>query len=160
MIASPDNLLDILRQEKKVFSELLQLSNIEQGYIVQNDIDGLMDVTSKKERLAVAVQELELKRQAYINSLGGNSSQGSFRAHMSTDGLDPLLEKEADELKNELLSVITEFDYVNQTNGELLKRSLDYVNFMLGAIIPDENPMYTNDSSPSSINLHLIDGKA
>jgi flagellar biosynthesis/type III secretory pathway chaperone len=160
MLVSPDKLLDILRQEKEIFCELVKLVNIEQDYIMHNDIDGLLDVTGKKERLAVAVQELERKRQKCIDSFGGNGSQSSFMTHMSTDGLDPLLEKEAGELRNELLSVITQFDNINQTNGELLKRSLDYVSFMLNTIIPNANPMYTNDKSPANVSLRLFDGKA
>jgi flagellar biosynthesis/type III secretory pathway chaperone len=160
MLVEAGVLLDLLRQEKEVFCELLDLSNIEQEYIIQNDIEGLFDVTGKKERLAVTVQELEQKRKTLLGSSEENRPFASLRSHMSTDGIDPLLAKEADELRDELISVLTEFDNINQTNGELLKRNLDYVGFMLNAIMPDENPMYTNTAVSSNVGPRLFDGKA
>jgi flagellar biosynthesis/type III secretory pathway chaperone len=160
VIASPDKLLDILRQEKEIFRKLVDLSNIEQAHIINNNIEGLLEVTNKKERLAVAIQDLEHKRQAFIINSGSNQLNGPFKTHLSADGIEPIFENEADELRDELISVLAEFDNINQTNSELLKRSLDYVGFMLSAIMPDENPMYSNDKASVKVNPCLFDGKA
>jgi hypothetical protein len=153
-------ILDILKEEKELFVELVKLSNIEQQYILNNNIEGLLEVTSKKERLALGVRELEKKRDVLLNNSVDFKSSSKHRFKDISEGFDSNLTDEADSVREELLAIIKEFDGINNLNGELLKRSLDYVTFMLDTILPDDNPTYSGKNVIDRVNPMLFDGKA
>lgn len=154
-------LLGILESEKESYRSLLELSKRKQDLIINGDIEGLSDVVRQTERIMLNVCDLEEKRLALIGASTGNDSS-HVPPELSTmlGGLDKQTIDKALRLKDEILSIIGELAEVNKTNAELLKRNLNYTSFMLSAIMPDENPMYSNKSNPQGSALRLFDGRA
>jgi hypothetical protein len=160
MAISTGHMLDILRDEKDIFIELVVLSNVEHQYIMENNIEGLMEVTGKKERLALAVRELEKKRNALLGSSMEVEPISNQRFMDISENFDSNSADEASSLREELIAVIKEFDNINYSNAELLRRSLDYVTLMLDTILPDDNPTYSDKNAINRVSPMLFDGKA
>lgn len=154
-------LIEILRSEKESYQELLDLSKREQQQIINRDVENLISTVKAMEKLMLTVRDLEKKRLVLVNA---DSGQGSPHTPPELSSiakyLNEPLAKEASELKDELLLLIKDLGKTNQTNAELLKRSLGYIDFLLGAIAPEENPVYSNKPGSQGSTIRLFDGRA
>ncbi|MCL6471344.1 MAG: flagellar protein FlgN [Firmicutes bacterium] len=153
-------LIDILKSEKEAYQDLLDLSKKEQGLIVEGDAEGLIDVVRAEERLMFVVRDLEDRRQALLYEEAPDRKQSPPKLSTIVKNFDEQAASEALRLKNEILLIVNDLSETKQTNGELLKRSISYVNHMLMMLLPVESPTYSNKPNPQSSSPRLFDGRA
>lgn len=154
-------LVDILKSEKEAYQELLGLARKEQELIIEGDVEGILGVVRATEHLMFVIRDLEDSRLALIyKGSDFNSSQQNIDLSSVAKTFDAQRAGEADLLKDEILSIIKDLSETNQTNAGLLKRKIGYVDFMLGALFPDDNPVYGMKPNPQSSSPKLFDGRA
>lgn len=154
-------LINILRSEKESYQELLNLAKREQDLIVKGDIEGLSDVVKATEHLMFTVRDLEDKRLTLLSVFNDSTlPQPSPELSAIIKNLDEPEAREAKGLKDEMLSIIEDLGEVNRTNAELIKRNIGYVDFLLSALMREENPTYGDKPSPQGSSPKLFDGRA
>jgi len=154
-------LVNILRSEKESYQELLNLAKREQELIIDGDIEALSDVLKATEHLAMLVRDLEKKRFTLLGlDPDSMSPQPSPELSSIIKSFDDSSASEAKSLKDEILSIVRDLSEINQANAGLIKRKMDYVEFMLGTLMQEENPLYGNKPNPQGSSPKLFDGRA
>lgn len=154
-------LIDVLKNEKEAYQELLDLAQTETELIIEGNVEGLLDVVRATEHLMFAVRDLEDRRLALIYKGSDlNFPQQPVNLSLVTKTFDAQIADEVRLLKDKILSIIKDLSETNQTNTGLLKRKISYTDFMLGLLFPDDNPTYGNKPNPQSSYPKLFDGRA
>ncbi len=154
-------LIDTLKSEKQSYQELLDLSKQEQEMIIKKDIEGLSGIVKATEHQMLLARDLGNKRTALISQGTGQDLSASPPELSSIiKDFDEHMARQTNDLKDEMLAIIKELDKMNQANAELLKRGINYNEFLLGVIMPDESPIYTSKPNPQRSKPKLFDGRA
>ncbi len=154
-------LVNILKSEKEAYQELLDLAQKERELIIEGDTEGVLGVVRATEHLMFVVRDLEDKRLALIyKGSDFNSPRQTVDFSSVAKTFDTQTAGEAKLLKDEIRSIIKDLSETNETNAGLLKRKIGYVDFMLGALFPDDNPVYGMKPNPQSSSPKLFDGRA
>lgn len=154
-------LIDILRSEKEAYQRLLGLAKSEQELIVKGKAEELLAVIKTMEHQILLVGDLEKRRLALLGeSTGQPLFQRSLELSSVIENIDRRYAGDVKGLREEILLIIKELDEVNQANAGLIKRNIDYTDFLLGAMVHDENQTYSNKPNPRYSSLNLIDGRA
>lgn len=154
-------LMEVLKSEKELHQELLQLSREEHELIIEHNTAKLLKIVEAKENLLVRIRVLEKKR-LLVSSGGMDQSLTKTPSDLSSiiQDLGEPLASEAEKLRAELILIVKDLAEVNQTNAELMKRNMGYIEFLLRAITSNQNPVYSNKPNPQSSTPKLFDGRA
>ena len=127
------NLIQILKQEEKIYSELLSLSNKKTDLISDEKIDDIGELTRQEEHYIKEAKLLEYKREDEITKIEKLCNIEKL------DDLSSLLKHIEDEaLKSEFIDTQKNFTRtlgdlkrVNLLNNTLIKDALEYITLSL-----------------------------
>lgn len=153
-------LIDILRSEKESYQGLLDLAKKEQELLVKGDAKGLPDVIKAMEHRMTIARGLEEKRLTLLKNADPKHVKSPAELSSIIKRLDKPAADAASTLREEMLTIIEDLGEVNRANIELLKRNMSHVDFMLGLITREENPLYAKDPNPRGSSPKLFDGRA
>lgn len=127
------NLIQILKQEDEIYSELLKISNEKTILISEENIDVIGDIGKKEEKYITEAKLLEYKREDEITKIE------KLCKIEKLDDLSSLLKHIEDEaLKSELIDTQKNFTRtlgdlkrVNLLNNTLIKDALEYITLSL-----------------------------
>lgn len=137
-------LLENLRNQHDIYRELLSLALAKQPVLVKGDVPNLERITKREELLLVQVGRLEEQRQSLHHALADHFAL-SVQELTFTELLKRLGENEKGvfgSLFNEITKILKKLAEVNDSNTELVKNSLDYINFSV-------NLLTNNSTSPN-----------
>jgi len=153
-------LIDILKSEKESYQGLLDLAKKEQELLVKGDAKGLPEVIKAMEHRMTVARGLEAKRLTLLKDANPKNIESPTELSSIIKHLDKPAADAASALREEMLSIIENLGEINRTNAELLKRNMSHIDFMLGLITREENPLYAKDPNPRSSSPKLFDGRA
>lgn len=153
-------LIDVLKSEKESYQDLLNLARKEQELLLNGDAEGLTDVVKAMESRMIVARDLEEERLTLLKEAYGRDFQSPPELSAIVKHLDETVADKASILREEMLAIIKDLDETNRTNVELLKRNVKHVDFILGLVAGDENPLYTKEPNPRSSDPKLFDGRA
>jgi len=153
-------LIDILKSEKKSYQGLLDLAKKEQELLVKGDAKGLPDVIRAMEHQMTVARGLEEKRLTLLKDTNPRHTDSPAELSSIVKHLDKPSADVASALREEMLSIIEDLGEINRANVELLKRNMSHVDFMLGLITREENPLYAKEPSSRGSSPKLFDGRA
>ena len=138
MASLMENLVDVLDKECQCYENLLGLSSRKTVIIVKGDLKALADITDEEQCIIGDIQTLEKQRMAAMKDIANvlNMDVDSLKL---TD-LIQVLEKRPVDQKNlamqrdKLVSVAGNVRRVNGQNQELLKSSIEMVQFEMNII--------------------------
>ena len=138
MASLMENLVDILDKECGMYEKLLGLSSRKTTIIVKGDLKALAEITDEEQYIIGDIQGLEKKRVTVMSDIANvlNMDVNSLKL---TD-LIQVLEKRPTEQKNlamqrdRLAQVADHVRRVNGQNQELLKSSIEMVQFEMNII--------------------------
>ena len=138
MASLMENLVNVLDQECASYEKLLGLSSRKTSIIVGGDLAALAKITDEEQYIIGNIQSLEKKREAAMKDIANvlNKDVDSLKL---TD-LIAVLEKRPDDQKNlavqrdRLVGVADNVRRVNGQNQELLRSSLEMVQFEMNII--------------------------
>jgi len=133
-----EDLIDCLEQEEKEFSQLLTLSRKKTPVIVNNKVSELEKITDEEQIIVGRITTLENRRESVTKDIAEVINKDVEELKLTT--LIDLMSnqpKERERLSNihdKLSSTVREVRQVNENNAELIKHSLEMVNFDLSIL--------------------------
>ncbi len=133
-----ENLVDVLDKECTMYEQLLELSSRKTVIIIKGDLEALAKITDEEQCVIGSIQMLEKQRETAMKDIANvlNKDVDSLKL---TD-LIVVLEKRPEDQKNlavqrdRLRGVTANVRRVNGQNQELLKSSLEMVQFEMNII--------------------------
>ena len=125
-----DSLINIMNDENRQYTELLDLSNNKTTAIVKGDVGQLQEIFGKEQKLIDILNRLEMERQSCVADICKILHLSA--AEVKVSQIVRLLEKkqaEHDALEQSYLSLKKTVKQVNDNNRLLLKESMDMIDF-------------------------------
>lgn len=145
-------LIDILDRQRELYRKLLEIAKAKQPVLVKGDLAALEKFTKQEEQIVVQVGKLEEQRsrvhQALANHFHVPEAEITLSELVSRVGTEvsDRLSQVGDGLKN----ILSELKDVNSLNSELVKQSLDYIEFTVNLITSmGEPPSYPDKPGES-----------
>lgn len=127
-------MIEILKKQLEIYKEILKISEDKTDIIVEDKVDALKPMVDREEALISQYISLEKQRIGIIKEFA--SSKGIDEVLKINDlcGYFPDDAEEMKRLKDEILDTTKKIKVKNALNQELVKNSLDYINFSVGLI--------------------------
>ena len=128
-----EELIMVLGDEEKIYSEIIPVAEKKTQIIVNNDLQSLNSITEEEQELLGKISKLEKKRQEVIRNIGIVMNKKESELNFVT--IIELLkgqEKEQEELRklhDKLKRTIDVLSTLNERNQMLIKQSLEMIDF-------------------------------
>ena len=128
-----EELIMVLGDEEKIYSEIIPIAEKKTQIIVNNDLQSLNSITEEEQELLGKISKLEKKRQEVIGNIGIVMNKKESELNFVT--IIELLkgqEKEQEELRklhDKLKRTIDILSTLNERNQMLIKQSLEMIDF-------------------------------
>ena len=128
-----EELIMVLGDEEKIYSEIIPIAEKKTQIIVNNDLQSLTGITDEEQKLVGKISKLEKKRQEVIRNIGIVMNKKESELNFVT--IIELLngqEKEQEELRklhDKLKRTIDVLSTLNERNQMLIKQSLEMIDF-------------------------------
>jgi flagellar biosynthesis/type III secretory pathway chaperone len=153
--------IKILEEQKKLYSQLTDLSMHKQQHLIKGNLEALNEVTRQEESLIFQLGKLEEKREACFTLLAelfgfdGNSTLQEILPQLPLGSQGQLKQ-----IQEDFFVLIRELTQLNQENTSLLQQSLRFVNFTVEAINQQSKPLYNAEQEVKAEQLNnLLDKK-
>ena len=128
-----EELIMVLGDEEKIYSEIIPVAEKKTQIIVNNDLQSLNSITEEEQELLGKISKLEKKRQEVIRNIGivMNKKESELNFVTIIELLDGQ-EKEQEELRklhDKLKRTIDVLSTLNERNQMLIKQSLEMIDF-------------------------------
>lgn len=133
MLAEIDEIILLLDEIKKVYTQIFELSLKIKDSILQNNTEELDNLVCRQNILNMQVRDLEKNRLSVVRKIAENRNIDcsdvdiSFLASLCDGKQRELLES----LQREISKLIDKQIDINKVNGKLLESNLNYVHFVL-----------------------------
>ena len=120
-----EELIMVLGDEEKIYSEIIPIAEKKTQIIVNNDLQSLTGITEEEQELVGKISKLERKRQEVIRNIG-------IVMNKKESELLNGQEKEQEELRrlhDKLKATIEMLAVLNERNQLLIKQSLEMIDF-------------------------------
>lgn len=119
-------LLDILKEEKKLYEKLFQAAEGKKEALIENDIDKLMEKVEVDQKVIPEIEKKEAKRNEVIEEIKAEfnleTAENSYKALFKELPAD--WSEDFAPVREELLELTDEFNKLNQNNQKLLEQAL------------------------------------
>jgi len=128
-----EELIMVLGDEEKIYSEIIPVAEKKTQIIVNNDLQSLNSITEEEQELLGKISKLEKKRQEVIRNIGIVMNKKESELNFVT--IIELLngqEKEQEDLRklhDKLKRTIDILSTLNERNQMLIKQSLEMIDF-------------------------------
>jgi flagellar biosynthesis/type III secretory pathway chaperone len=149
-----DGLYEVLENLLNLHKSLLALAADKKQALLAGEIDSLVEITHREQKLIKAVSLAEQNRIGIVQELlkekGLPGSEGTLAGLLKT--LTSAEEKKRLKIiREQLLGIVSELREANELNQQLLGQSLSFVNANLELLTdsPEEDFVYRNPSTHS-----------
>ena len=128
-----EELIMVLGDEERVYTEIIPVAEKKTRIIVNNDLQSLNSITEEEQALIGRISKLEKKRQEVIRNIGivMNKKESELNFITIIDLLKDR-EKEQEELRklhDRLKRTIDALKLINERNQMLIKQSIEMIDF-------------------------------
>lgn len=138
---SIDKILDTLNKLERMHRSLLELSTKKTEIIKENDMEQLTEILKTEQAHVAAIETLEQQRQMLVTQYFEAKGIAIPNNPSITQLIDVVLDEEKPKLasiRDSLLVVVDELKKVNTLNQKLVMQSLQFINFSLDLLRPNE----------------------
>lgn len=142
------DLIEILEEETGCYKLLLTMADNKKDVIINGDMPSLQALTKDEQEMAGLLLRLEKNRAKLIEDIAlvTNQSNEAMTVHKLIELLEGQEEQiELKEVSQALIDVVLPLQAANRQNDELLKQSLEFVDFTMNAIQSSRQPVVTNN---------------
>ena len=151
-----EELMTTLENEITEYGKLLKLTQKKTPIIIKGDIEQLRIVTDEEQSVADAIAALDVKRASVTKDIAEvlNKDVESLKLSLLIDllGKQPEEQKRLADITDRLKTVVNSVKMVNDQNAELIKHSLEMVEFDLNLIKSMRQAPETNNYGRHAIN--------
>ncbi len=132
-------LIEILEEENRVYSDILDISRRKTRIIVDGKVDQLDRLTRTEQQMVIGIGRLEKEREGIIRQLAGHMGveRKDINIDMLRDRLRGGLKDRLSKAKDEIGKTLDELKKVNELNSQLIQKSLEYIDFSINLIAGD-----------------------
>ncbi len=120
------NLLEILEKEVDLYGEFLNLLRMERQYMVDLSSDKLHECSNHRETIILNLQILEESRKDLIALMLNGHQFGTPTLAIIIEGAPTRYKKGLEMCRSNLLSLVNSIREINQVNGILAERVINY----------------------------------
>ncbi|MBR5596771.1 MAG: flagellar protein FlgN [Lachnospiraceae bacterium] len=159
-----ENLISVLEQESMAYEELLALSMKKTPIIVSGDLEGLQQITDEEQIVVAKINHLDANREEVTKDIANvlNKDVKSLKLvdiiHMLSQR--PVEQNQLATAHDKLKGVIGQMKRVNEQNQELIKQSLEMVEFDLNLIHAMKSAPQTANYTKGAYNTGAIMGRS
>ena len=133
-----DELINVLEQENKEYETLMLLSKEKTPVIVKGDLEKLQRITQVEQEFIGKITNLEKKRTDVMNDIGTVLSKDPKTMRV-VDVIEilskqPVEQNRLSEVHDKLLTTLENFKKYNEVNANLIKESLEIIDFNLNLV--------------------------
>ncbi len=150
-------LIEILKDENKIYNDILALANKKTEMIAEENMDEISNIAKKEEEYIKQAKLIEYKREDQITAIEkslGIEKLSDISSLLQYVG-DENIKKELIEAQKEFASTLNELKRVNLINNTLIQDALEYinlsVNLMMGATAEGT---YGKDTANAEVQTH------
>lgn len=131
-----ERLMDILEKESALYRDILELSRHKTNTIVEGKVSQLEQLTGVEQKMLLGVGSLERQREETVNELACNLDISSDRLNLglAVEMAGDRFKDRFARLKDEIELTLQELKEVNDLNSDLIKKSLEYIDFSINLI--------------------------
>ena len=149
MASLMENLISVLEEDGKVYEELLELSMKKTPIIVNGDLEGLQKITDEEQTIVAKINRLDAKREDVTKDIANVLNRDVTKLKLANI-IQMLAQRPEEQNKlaaahDRLKTVVGQMTRVNEQNQDLIKSSLEMVEF-------DLNLLHSMKSAPQTAN--------
>lgn len=127
-----EELISLVKEQKKVYIALLELSHQKRQVLVGTDKSSLDIIVQAEEELLLCIASLEKSRYAVAEQVAAEMGIPVAELTLSNwPEIDTHKRAQLDVLQTDFKAILAEIDQLNQVNGKLLQVHLDYVRELM-----------------------------
>ena len=156
-----NKIVAILENEIRIYREILALSNEKRQILVEGKAAELDQIVRTEQRLSSEVITLEKERDEIIQSavLSGNISKDEIIISKLSKKMDLESRRQINILVPQLAGILSELKTLNDINGELIKQSLEYIEYTVNIMSSTGTATNLTYGSNSEVPKKLGDKK-
>lgn len=136
-----EKLISILSKEAIVFEEFLKLLGQQQEKLVNNDIDGLNQVTELQREKVAYSQLLNQRREKLVSEMqSANAIEGDLNVSKLLEHVDEHQGSRLIQLRKIIQGLTNKISEVRDQNAMLLNRSREYISRTMEMLSKINNP--------------------
>ncbi|MBN2071815.1 MAG: flagellar export chaperone FlgN [Candidatus Krumholzibacteriota bacterium] len=156
-----EELCEMMNEEASVCRELLELSRIEQEYLMKNDIENLSVNTEKMKRIVQVLKRNQAARHSYMDDIAINLEKdvGTVTISAISREVDPELSSKLKDTSRELIKVGERLYRSNHNTIYLIDFSLDLLeqqNKLWAELVSDEKEGYSANGKKGNRKSHPL----
>ena len=164
MASLMEELIRLLQEEEEKYKVLLELSKEKTPVIVEGDIEKLQKITDEEQVIVDEVANLELSRQAAMEDIANvlNKDVKTLKLSYLEEvlGKRPKEREELTRIHDRLKATIGELMVINSQNRELIRQSLDMIDFNLSLAKSMRTAPETGNYTKNAANAGSVLGSA
>ncbi|MDK2903478.1 MAG: hypothetical protein PWQ93_1397 [Clostridiales bacterium] len=130
-------LVSILQGETEIYDQMLELCREETKVLVAGNVKRLDEIVKIQTDLIKQVGIYEMQRVECVNCIADELHLESDKITVSTlaERLDDHESLELKSIQEHLSAVLAEFRDLNEMNSQLIKNSIDFIDYTLGLLL-------------------------
>ncbi len=137
-----NELISVLDNEVVLYEDILKMSKDKTTVIVEGKVNELEKIIRSEQSLILQMSKIENQREILINKISKVMNQKPEELTLSFL-IENSNKEQGEKLKSRqqgLSNILRELGNVNQLNSQLIRSSLDYINFSLNLFASVDNP--------------------
>jgi len=157
-----DDLVTTLEMEITEYTKLLELSKKKTPVIIKGDMEQLRKITDDEQIVADNIVNLDSKRMAVTKDIAGvlNTDVETLKLSVLINVLErrPVEQQRVADVRDRLKAVVDSVKMINDNNRELIKHSLEMIEFDMNLLKAMRQAPETNNYGRGALNSGSILG--
>ncbi len=163
-----EEIINILKQEMKLYKDLIKLSDEKKNAIIKGKVDEIDKIIKVEQNIIFDIGRLEKVRETSVDQYC--VINGLKREDINLTELGKTLGNDAknqlEKVQVELQGILKDLKNINDQNGELIKQSLEFIDFSINLITSAssfETSLYDSEADKENVKgmkKRLFDAKA
>lgn len=130
-----ESIIDVLEQLEAAHVEMLELGERKKEAVVANKVDILISLINQESKLLKRIELIEQQRflavHQFLEGRGIKSKLNLTISELTRLVFDTAEKKRLLQAQTSLTDVLQKVKYLNESNQQLIKQSLSYIDFLL-----------------------------
>jgi len=147
-----NTLIELLERLDEVHQQMLELAVSKKQAIMDNKVDGLIDILNRESKLMKLTGQLEEQRAqaayAFLQGVGIRSNLSLNLTELSRLVFDPEDKSRLLEIQRKLSGTLQSLKEANELNQKLIEQSLTFIDYSLDLLVgrPNQDITYHHPS--------------